>query len=218
MKRLTVAIFCVILILTASPFNSAYAAAPKYARANNEEAYFYKKIDDNYYSLFAVPYTYCVEVLRDEGAWYYARYADNVGIYKSVEGYCKKEHFDLEYDAPQTTYLYKTVTVNFSAGANPSDLPVLSEIAVEAAYYGSYYMGGEYYSYVLCQGSFGYIEGKIDDYALNITTHTPDGGDGSESGGSGLNFATIAFIVIASLSVVVILIIYFTTKKPRIDG
>lgn len=205
--------------MTATTFSPVYAASPTYARANNKEAYFYKKVGGSYYSLFAVPYTYCVEVLHDEGDWYYARYADNAGIYKAVEGYCKKEHFDPEYGTPQTTFLYKTITVKFSAGGSPSDLPVLNEIALEAAYYGSYYMGGEYYSYVYCQGTFGYIEGKFDDYELNLPTPAPDdGGDGKKGGGAGLNFASIAFIVIASLSVVVIAIIYFTTKKPRIDG
>ncbi len=218
MKRLTVAIFCVILILAAAPFNSAYAAPSKYARAKNYEAYFCNEKSETT-SIFAVPYTYCVEVLREEGEWYYARYANDAGIYKAVYGYCKKEHFDVEYGTPQSTFLYKTVTVSFSAGGNPSSLPVLGEIALEAAYYGTYEAGGVYYSYVYCQGKFGYIEGKYDDYEKNLPTHTPDdSGESSEGGGSGLNFATIAFIVIASLSVVVILIIYFTTKKPRIDG
>lgn len=218
MKRLTVTIFCVMLIFAAPTFAPVYAASPAYARAIDDKAYFCAYKDD-YTSVFAVPYTYCVEVLRDEGEWYYVRYADNAGIYKSVEGYCKKEHFEPEYGTPQTTYLYKTVTINFSAGGNSSDLPVLNEIAVEAAYYGSYEKGGVYYSYVLCQGSFGYINGKFDDYELNVPTHTPDdNGDARENGRSGLNFASIAFIVIASLSIVVILIIYFTTKKPRIDG
>lgn len=197
----------------------AYAAAPAYARAKNREAYFCEEADENT-SLFAVPYTYCVEVLGVEGEWYRVRYLSDVGVYKSVVGYCRKDNFDPEYGTPETTFLYKTVTVSFSAGGNiPSKLPVLSEIAVEAAYYGSYYKGGVYYTYVFCQGSFGYIEGRYEDYALNNPTPTPDDkGNNSESGGSGLNFASVAFIVIASLSVVVLLIIYFTTKKPRIDG
>ncbi|MDE6691684.1 MAG: hypothetical protein K2K04_06915 [Clostridia bacterium] len=208
-----------ILIMTASPFNSVYAAAPTYARANNKEAYFCKAMDEKS-SVFAVPYTYCVEVLRDEGDWYYARYLNDFDVYKAVYGYCKKEHFDPEYGTPQNTFLYKKIKVSFSAEGNtPSTLPVLSEIALDAAYYGTYEAGGVYYSYVLCQGNFGYIEGKFDDYELNVPTPTPDDKpNGNGGSGAGLNFASIAFIVIASLSVVVILIIYFTTKKPRIDG
>ncbi|MDE7084733.1 MAG: hypothetical protein K2N50_06275 [Clostridia bacterium] len=218
MKRLTVAIFCVILILPAALIKPVYAAAPAYARAIDEKAYFCRERDEKT-SLFAVPYTYCIEILRDDGEWYFARYADDAGIYAALEGYCKKQHFEPEYETPETTYLYKTVTVKFSAGGNNSSLPVLNEIALEAAYYGSYEKGGVFYSYVRCQGDFGYIEGKIDDYELNIPTPPPDGDNtGGGSGGNNLNFASIAFIVIASIAVVVVLIIYFTTKKPKIDG
>ena len=218
MKRLTVAIFCVLLIFAAAPFRPVFAATPTYARATDDKAYFCTEKSETT-SLFAVPYTYCVEVLRDEGDWYYSRYLSDVGVYKSVYGYCRKEHFDPEYGTPSATFLYKTVKVSFSADGNASSLPVLGEIALEAAYYGTYEAGGVFYSYVYCQGSFGYIEGKYDDYELNIPTPKPDDkGDGTDGGGSTLNFATIAFIVIASLSVVVIMIIYFTTRKPRIDG
>ncbi|MCM1545870.1 MAG: hypothetical protein NC033_02425 [Clostridiales bacterium] len=206
-----------ILILAVAPCKTAFAAAPTYARAIDKEAYFCAERSENT-SLFAVPYTYCVEVLREEGDWYYAKYLSDVGVYKAVYGYCKKEHFTPEYGTPQTTFLYKTVRVSFSAGGNPSSLPVLSEIALDAAYYGSYEAGGVDYSYVYCQGSFGYIEGAFDDYELNVPTHTPDDGGSGAGGGSPVNFATVAFIVIASLSVVIILIIYFTTKKPKIDG
>lgn len=217
MKRFTVAIFCVFLILASAPLKPVSAASVTYARATDDKAYFCTEKSETT-SLFAVPYTYCVEVLRDEGEWYYARYANDAGIYKSVYGYCKKQHFNVEYGTPQSTFLYKTVTVSFSADGNASSLPVLGEIALEAAYYGTYEAGGVSYSYVFCQGKFGYVEGKYDDFELNIPTPAPDvNGDGTESG-SGLNFATVAFIVIALLSVVIILIIYFTAKKPRIDG
>lgn len=216
MKRLTVAIFCLLLILAAAPLKPVYAATPPYARAITEKAYFYEKKDDET-SLFAVPRTYCIEVIDEDGEWYHALYASDFDIYRSVEGYCKKEHFSPEYEKPQTTYLYKKISVSYKADGNPSSLPVLSDITREAAYYGNYEKGGADYSYVYCQGSFGYILGKYN-YELNIPTPTPDDSDGNGGSGAGLNFATIAFIVIASLSVVVILIIYFTTKKPRIDG
>ena len=179
MKRLTVAIFCVILILSAVQIMPVYAAAPVYARAIDEKAYFCTDRDEKT-SLFAVPYTYCIEILRDDGT-------------------------------PKATYLYKTVTVKFSAGGSNPSLPVLGEIALEAAYYGAYEKGGVFYSYVRCQGDFGYIEGKIDDYELNIPTTPPEDNKAENAGGgNNLNFASIAFIVIASLAVVVVLI-----KNPK---
>ncbi len=219
MKRLTVIVCCIVLLIPTALIKPVYAASPRYARAAVVDAYFCSDKSETT-SLFAVPYTYCIEIIRDDGDWYYARYASDSGIYKAVYGYCKKQDFTPESGTPQVTYLYKTVTVNYTADGNASSLPVLGEIAVEAAYYGAYESGGAGYSYVYCQGSFGYIAGKNDDYPLN----TPASGtgdrpsDGGDSKSSGLNFGSIAFIVIASLSVVVVLVIYFTTKKPKIDG
>lgn len=208
-----------MFILAAAPCPVAFAASPQlYARAKNEEAYFYS--EDRTKSLFAVPETYCVEVLSEDGEWYRVRYADNVGIYKELKGYCKKKDFTLEDGKPPVTYLYKTVTVTYKSEVTNSPQPTLPEIAFEAAYYGYYRVGGDFYSYVYCQGSFGYINGKNDDYEPNAPAFANGGGTegGGTESGSNLNFASIAFIVIASLSVVVILVIYFTTKKPRIDG
>lgn len=221
MKRLTVIVFSILLLLPTALVKPVYAATLQYARAATEKAYFCSEKSESS-SLFAVPYTYCIEVIRDDGDWYYARYGNDSGAYRALYGYCKKEHFTPESGTPQVTFLYKTVTVNYSASdGNSSSIPVLGEIALEAAYYGTYEAGGVYYSYVYCQGSFGYIEGKFDDYPLNTPATDPGdkpSDDGGKSKSSGLNFGSIAFIVIASLSIVVILIIYFTTKKPRIDG
>lgn len=204
-----------MLLVATAPCSPVYAASTQYARANHEEAYFYS--EDRKRSLFAVPETYYVEVLDEEGEWYKVQYADNAGNYKALNGYCKKQDFTLETAEPRKIYLNKTVMVTYTAPENTSSLPALDNLKYEAAYYGNYKHGGDDYSYVYCQGSFGYILGKIEDYEPNAPVFA--NGGGTESGsGAGLNFATIAFIVIASLSVVVILIIYFTTKKPRIDG
>lgn len=216
MKRLTVAIFCVILLFTAALAKPVYAAAPTYARAKNKTAYIYENKEQN--PLFAVPYTYCVQVLRDEGEWYFVRYADDAGVYKAVEGYCKKENLEPEYEAPTVTYLYRPVTLNLPAGEHLPFLPADTEISLDAAYYGAVEWADEKYAYVLCHGSFIYVKDDFGDYELNAPTRTPDDETESGGGGSRLNFATIAFIVIASLSAIVILIIYFTTKKPRVDG
>lgn len=224
MKRLTVFLFLIMLCAPAAfpcAAQPVFAASPVYARATVRNAYFFTEKNTST-AIFAVPYTYCVEVLRDDGEWYYARYANDSGIYKALYGYCKKDEFSPESEVPQVTFLYKTVTVNYSVSGGNSSLPVLNEIAVEAAYYGTYYSGASAYSYVYCQGSFGYIEGANDDFPLN-TPAEANGKDDGKGGGitenkSGLSFAAIAFIVIALLFATVILIIYFTTRKPGIDG
>lgn len=192
-----------------------------YARATVKDAYFFTDKNNNA-ALFAVPYTYCVEVLRDEGDWFYARYANDTGVYKSLNGYCQKKDFTIESTTPQTTFLYKIVTVTYTADTRVPSLPVLSEIALEAAYYGTYDAGAAVYSYVYCQGSFGYIEGANDDYPLNVAetdaAGEKDGTDKTDGEKGGLSFAAIAFIVIAVLFAAVILVIYFATRKPRYEG
>lgn len=205
---------------TYAAYAQTFTAASTYARANNENAYFFNDKSASS-SLFAVPYTYCIEVLRDEGDWYYASYAQDTGIYRAIYGYCKKDDFTLESGVPKVTYLYKTVTVKYTASGNNPSLPVLSEIAVEAAYYGTYYAGATVYSYVYCQGSFGYIEGAFKDYDLNLPATDEPGGNGANGDEQtqkvSVNVGLIIVGVIFAVAAAIIVIIHFSTKKPKLD-
>ncbi len=205
----------IVIFATTVPLNSVYAAAPEYARAAVRNAYFFTEMNDSS-ALFSVPYTYCVEILKDEGDWYRARYAANAGIYREITGYCRKDDFIPVEGVPDVTYLYKTVTVTYAANSTPSTLPVLNEIAVEAAYYGTYDSGAAVYSYVYCQGSFGYIEGANDDYPLNsLGTETGDGGNKEESKNLGWSAGLITVAVILALFVAVIMLLHFATAKAN---
>ena len=220
MKRFTVISFCFLIFLFLTPCPTVYAASASYARANVKTAYFFTEKNTSS-SLFAVPYTYCIEILRDEGEWYYARYAADSGVYKALYGYCRKEDFTPETTVPSVTYLYKTVTISYSVSQNTVTLPVLGTITLEGAYYGTYYAGATVYSYVYCQGSFGYIEGANDDYPLNVPTDTEKPNEPStdvkDGDKSKVSAGLIAFFVIASLLVVVVLVIFFTTRRPRAE-
>ena len=218
MKRFTVLLVCILITAACMMPRPVYAATPTYARAAVRNAYFFTE-KNAASSIFAVPYTYCVEVLRDDGDWYYVRYANDAGIYKALYGYCRKQDFTPESGVPEVTFLYKTVTVNFTATNNNPSLPVLGEIALEAAYYGTYYSGATVYSYVYCQGSFGYITGANDDYPLNTPTTKPDDSSGNTDGetptSSGWNAGLTAFAVIAVLTAAVVVIVLFTTRRPK---
>lgn len=229
MKRIALTFLCIILssvsLIATSVLPTtltAYGATASYARANVKTAYFFTEKNTSS-SLFAVPYTYCIEILRDEGDWYYARYASDNGVYKALYGYCRKEDFTPESSTPTVTYLYKTVPISYSVSSGVTSLPVLSEITLEGAYYGVYYAGATVYSYVYCQGSFGYVEGANDDYPLNIPDEASNPSDGSDGGGENtgdtpkVSAGLIAFFVIASLLVVVVLVIFFTTRRPRTE-
>lgn len=223
MKRyalvLIAAIFSVLLLPANAP-SAARAESRVYAQAIVRDAYFYEQKDGA--SVFAVPYTYCIEVLSEEGEWYYASYAADVGAYKAKRGYCLKSNFAICESEPKVTYLYKTVTVTFSANAGSSTLPVLNELNLEAAYYGAYKAGGEWYSYVYCQGAFGYISGANDDYPLNelpSDNKTEAGGEtAKESKKSVWSTGLISALVILGLFVAVILMLHFTSKKSPKDA
>lgn len=214
-------LFLILISAFSAVPQPVYAAPNKYARAVVRDAYFFTEKNTPSSSLFAVPYTYCVEIIRDDGDWLYVRYAADAGIYRALYGYCRKEDFAIVSGVPTVTYLYKPVTLNYSASNAPTTLPTLGEIALEAAYYGTYYSGATVYSYVYCQGTFGYIEGANDDYELNSTEQTPTNGNGEESGNgkkTGWSAGAIAIIVIGAILITVVLVIFFTARKPMADA
>lgn len=216
MKKLFFIIICIAACAVAPAYIPARAEAPLYARAAVNNGYFFTQKDLSS-SLFAVPYTYCVEIIRDDGDWYYAKYAEDSGVYRAMYGYVLKKDFTPLYEKPQVTYLFKTITVTYSADDSSSSLPVLNQINVEAAFYGTYYSGATAYSYVLCQGSFGYITGANDDYPLNVTeAPKPDEDEPPADGGVDAQIVT-AVILIAVAAFAVVLLFLSTRKRGKIN-
>lgn len=202
--------------------DSVPAEGLTYARANVRDAYFFKSTNLTS-SVFAVPYTYCVQVISEEGDWYYAAYASDYGAYKQQTGYVRKSDFTLLDGVPRVTYLYKTVPITFTIDTGEATLPTLN-MTVEAAYYGTYYSGATVYSYVCYQNSFGYIKGAYDDYPLNLDDETqdnvPTSGDGvtqTNGGQAKLSVGLIVLIVLVALFAVVMVILYFATRRTKVD-
>lgn len=209
------------VILAACFYQPVYTAdADSYlffARAETRYAYFYSSKNPSS-ALFTIPYTYCVQVLSEDGEWYYVKYADDYGYYRAVYGYCLKETLTVVSGVPSPVYLYKEVQVTYNADASDSSLPVLSELTVTAAFYGTFYSGPTAYSYVLCNGSYGYIEGANDDYELvdyqaTETDSDSDGDSGAvddggseSSGGDGKIVAGVILVLLAAGTVVVLLL------------
>lgn len=202
-------LFSVFPAVSAIPVN---AAGYGYARAESKTAYFYRE-KDNSTILFAVPHGYCIEILRDDGEWYYARYANDSGIYREKLGYCRKEQFTPVEGVPTVTYLYKTVSVNFKADKVSGVLPTLGDISLEAAYYGALTLGNIDYAYVYCQGNFGYIEGKFEEDVAEV--FKPEENDGTNSGGGGWSAGLISVIIILALFVAVIVVLHFVTANGK---
>ncbi|MDE7306687.1 MAG: hypothetical protein K2N33_04790, partial [Clostridia bacterium] len=147
MKRAKLFVCCLAaaIICFSLPANKTYASAETstaatYAQAVARNVYFYKEKDTST-ALFAIPYTYCVRILSSDEDWYYVRYADDGGLYRALYGYCLKDNLTLTDVPPENVYLNKSVTVTYKTEAPPiGSLPVLSELNITAAFYGTYYM------------------------------------------------------------------------------
>lgn len=195
-----------------------------FARAETRYAYFYSSKTQSS-ALFTIPYTYCVQVISEDGDWYYVKYADDYGCYRSLYGYCLKDTLTAVNGVPSPVYLYKEVQVTYNADSSESSLPVLSELTVTAAFYGTFYSGPTAYSYVLCNGSFGYIEGANDDYELvdYAADDTADGTesdgdadsdeDGESSEGSGGNVIIAVVLIALAAATVIVLLLTGNRKK-----
>ena len=181
-----------------------------YARATSREAYFCTSADLAT-GIFAVPYTYCVEILSEEGDWYRVKYAEDYGIYRAVYGYVQKSDFEVLSEAPQTVYLYKSVSVTFSQDAPAGNLPVIDDITVTAAFYGSYYSGAAGYSYVLCDDSFGYIVGANEDYPLILPED--DAADTEDDAQPNNSVTVVAAVVIGALALLALALLVLSGKK-----
>ncbi len=208
----------IIALSTFAPQTVARAeTAPFYARAEIRSAYFCSSMSLTS-ALFAIPYTYCVQVVSEEGDWYYVKYAEDFGAYRALYGYCLKSTLTRTATVPSTVYLYKEIKVTYTADVGDSSLPVLGEITVTAAFYGTFYSGPTAYSYVLCQGTYGYVEGANDDYELldyeNQDASPPSDQPAPEQE-SPVNGKAIAGIALAVLAAVSILLLLVTGKKKR---
>ena len=204
MKRIIIPL-CLMLIIAFTPTMAVYADTTANARPLNRECYFFSEKDLSS-ALFAVPYTYTVQVIRNDGDWLYVSYAADEGSYKKLYGYCKSDEFEIVSSPPKKLYLNKTVVVTYTAGSGQGSFNPPSDLQIDAAYYGGYRHGANFYSYVLCRGSFCYIEGDIQDYPLNeyeeqtTTPETEESEKGSPSSTTGL----IIFIVILVIALVAV--------------
>lgn len=189
----------------------AYAATARYARADAKDIYFCDRKDLNY-ALFTIPYTYCVEVLSTDGEWYYVKYADDASLYKALYGYCLRDNLTPLDEPPENIYLNMPVTVTFKPDVPSGSLPVLGELNVTAAFYGTYYSGATAYSYVYYDGQFGYIYGAHDDYPLNEIPD-PEKPDQPPAESGGTNTKLITVIALTGLAAVALIILYFASRK-----
>ena len=212
LKSLIICLLAVAVLLPFAHFKSygVHASTARYARADARDIYFCERRDLNY-ALFTIPYTYCVEILSTEGDWYYVKYAEDGALYKALYGYCLKEHLTPVDEPPENIYLNMPVTVTFRTDMPDNSLPVLGEMNVTAAFYGTYYSGATAYSYVLYDGKFGYIYGANDDYPLN---EIPADEPSVDTAGKGkTNTKLITVLILAGIASATLIVLYLTGRR-----
>lgn len=210
----TILSFFICLFSLSSP-NVAYAQLSSYGR------YAYADLDSTVYicteknkstALFAIPQTYCVEILKEESEWLYVRYAEDTGVYRAVRGYCLADEL-VRVDAPlENSFLYSTFNVTFTADQITGVLPGLADIEMTAAYYGSYTVAGVEYSYVLCGDSFGYVKGGLNGYPLNTlpsqNTFTPVKEENDDT-------ALVSVIAVCGIAALAIAVLFISCRTPK---
>ena len=203
------------LIFTSAQTFAAHAdtgdtISKTYARADAYDIYLCREMDAGT-EMFAIPYTYCVQILDTYGEWYKVRYAADDGLYTAIEGFCLSEHLTVVDKLPEKIYLNLPVKVTLKADSINGSVPVLSD-EVTAAFYGVRYIDGYPYSYVYYKNDFNYIFGEQEYEKNEIPQEQPQ--TNSEGGGKS-NAKVITAVALTALAVVALVILYLTGRSKR---
>lgn len=210
---LAFALFTLIWLSPAAVTAKGDAARYAYADIGSKAYFCSEKNEDT--ALFAIPETYCVQILSEEGSWYYVKYAEDNGVYRAVYGYCLKSDL-VTCSAPlENEYLHITLKVVYRAESGNSLFPPL-EVEMTAAYYGEYTLGKTSLSYVYCGEKFGYIPERVENYPLNDLPQPTISDNVTEPKND--NALLITAIVITAAAAAAIAIIYFTSSRKKPDG
>lgn len=207
------AVVCLLIVFLPANIAVADADAPRYAYvAEGVKAYLCEKTDLTK-ALFAIPETYCVEILGEEGNWYHCRYAKDEGLYRAIEGYCKKSVLTPIDEPLECEYLNYTLPVTFCAKPGNAQFPKF-ELEIDSAYYGEGEVIGTPHSYVYCYGKFGYVTERVTSYPKNDIPQPTSAPAGEEP--NSVNATLITAIVITVIAGVAIAVLYFMGKRPKI--
>ena len=140
-----------------------------YACVLSDEAFFYSAKDEKQ-GVFLLPKTYYVKILEVDEAFCKIEYLYDDTYVQKLIGYAKTSELTPVPYVPKHPYLYRLMEVCYTIdGSNGQSPGFLDQIKVTCAYYGDYRIGSETYSYILRDGSFGYIP-KPADFTYDTNT------------------------------------------------
>lgn len=177
MKKFILSAFVPLLFFLSSFFSplSFHLAAAEafvadsYACILSDEAFFYSAKDEKR-GVFLLPKTYYVKILEADEEFCRIEYLYDDAYVQKLVGYAKTSDLTPVPYVPKRPYLYRLVEVSYTIdGGNAQNSGFLDRITVTCAYYGDYRIGSETYSYILRDGSFGYIP-KPADLSFEINT------------------------------------------------
>lgn len=218
MKYLKVALTAVLSTLIclsfAAPLTATGEASFRYAYAKErDKVYFYEEMKTSS-ALFAIPETYCVEILKDEGEWCYCRYARDEGAYQALRGYCLKSELTFIEEPLENEYLNYTFDVEFRAEQGSSQIDPF-KVTLTVAFYGNGTMNAAGMSYVQYGDKRGYVPDTVDNYPLNDVPQ-PTLSTGVTKPENSLNATLITAAVITVVAVIAVVVLYFAGKRPKL--
>lgn len=161
-------LFFLFSLLTVAPTQTLCAhaqaelSADSYACILTDEAFFYATRDEKR-GVFLLPKTYYVKILEVEAEFCRVEYLYDDAYVQKLVGYVKTSELTPVPYVPKRPYLYRLVDVSYTIqGGAIQNSGFLDQITITCAYYGDYRIGSETYSYILRDGSFGYIPKPAD--------------------------------------------------------
>lgn len=143
--------------------------ADSYACVLTDEAFFYSAKDEKR-GVFLLPKTYYVKILEVDEEFCKIEYLYDDTYVQKLVGYAKTSDLTPVPYVPKRPYLYRLIDVHYTIGdGSAPGSGFLDQITITCAYYGDYRIGSETYSYILRDGSFGYIP-KPDDLTYDTNT------------------------------------------------
>ncbi len=177
MKKFILSAFLPLLFFLSSFFSphtfraaaEEVLASDSYACVLTDEAFFYSSRDERR-GVFLLPKTYYVKLLDVDEEFCKIEYLYDDTYVQKLIGYAKTSDLTPVPYVPKRPYLYRLVDVHYTIGGGsvPSS-GFLDQITITCAYYGDYRIGSETYSYILREGSFGYIP-KPEDLTYDPNT------------------------------------------------